>query len=443
MEATVSLAYTAAMQEHGIPITFAYVSDAHDNHGPGGGAFGPGQSGYTAQLQAYDQAFSNFFARLATDGIDKTNTLFIFTVDEGDHFVGVAPSPSTCDGSQANPCSYPPPPGQTNGIGEVSVNIDTVFTAEQPAVASQFKMGNNTNPGAPYDFTVHGDDAPTFYLSRIAGDAGPTGALSQTDPVTRSFEQAAAQLTVVSPYTGNTDSLLFKMMDQAGMAAAHMMTTGDPARNPVFTFFGNDDYFITDFPSSTKVGVINPGFAWNHGDDQSVIGQTWVGFVGPGVKNLPDETIWTDHTDVRPTMNSILGLHDTYISDGRVITQALQSTAYSSSLASNVATIETLGDNYKQINSPFDVFAQCIISVSTFALQASDGTYTSLEASITSLTSQRDTLATAIKTGLDGAEFGGTPISTTQATTWINQAQGLVASCNTLLASTTTSDAGH
>ena len=33
MEATVSLSYVAQMQEAGIPVTYAYVSDAHDGHG--------------------------------------------------------------------------------------------------------------------------------------------------------------------------------------------------------------------------------------------------------------------------------------------------------------------------------------------------------------------------------------------------------------------------
>jgi hypothetical protein len=27
-----SLAYVAAMQEHGVPVTFAYIADVHDNH---------------------------------------------------------------------------------------------------------------------------------------------------------------------------------------------------------------------------------------------------------------------------------------------------------------------------------------------------------------------------------------------------------------------------
>ncbi len=432
MYASVSLGYMAYMQEHGIPVTYAYISDAHDNHVTGN-AFGPGQAGYVAQLASYDTAFANFFTRLAADGIDKTNTLFIFTVDEGDHFVGVTPSPANCDGVNV-PCTYPPPAGQTSGLGEVDENIDTLMSSEQPAVASQFVMGNHANPGAPYDFTVHGDDAPTFYLSRVAGDAGPTGPLAQTDPVTRSFERAAAQLNVLNPYNGNTDPLLFKMADQTGMAAIHMMTTGDPVRNPTFVYFADDDYYIADFGLSCS-GCIGPAFAWNHGDDQSVIGMTWQGYVGPGVKNQADQTVFTDHTDLRVTINSILGLRDPYQGDGRVITQALQPSGYSTSLASNLTTVETLGDNYKQINAPFGPFGQCVLTASTYALQADDATYASFESSIATLTSQRDTLATAIKTALDGAEFGGTPVDSGMAASWITQAQAILTSCNMLVAS--------
>jgi hypothetical protein len=448
MEPAVALSYVASMQEHGVPITYTYLSDAHDSHGTDGSgqaAFGPGQAGYTAQLQAYDQAFANFFTRLAADGIDQSNTLFVFTVDEGDHFVGVAPQPSTCDGTAGNACNYPAPAGQSSGIGEVNVNIDTLFTTEQPTFSTNFVMGNDTNPGAPYDFTVHGDDAPPFYLSRVSAAAGTTGPLAQTDPIARQFERAAGAFTILNPYTGNTDNLLFKMADQTGMAAVHMITTGDPARNATFAYFADADYFITDFPSSTCADCIESSFAWNHGDDQSVIGQTWAGFVGPGVKNEAnqgDQTIWTDHTDVRPTMLSVLGLRDSYMSDGRVITQALNATDYSGAVAANTSTLESLGDAYKQINSPFDVFPQCALTVSTFALQADDATYASLESQIASMTSQRDTLATAIKTALDGAEFGGTPIATSQASTWIGQAAALVASCNTVASSLGTVDAG-
>jgi hypothetical protein len=429
MTAAVALGYMAAMQEHGVPVTFAYISDAHDNHGTDGNgqtAYGPGAAGYVAQLQAYDAAFANFFTRLANDGINQTNTLFIFTVDEGDHFVGGAPTPTTCDGV-TTPCVW-----ASDQIGEIDMNIDTLMSEEQPAIASKF-LGS----GAPDSFTVHGDDAPTFYLSRVSSAAGPVGALSQTDHDTRSFEQAAAALTFVSPYTGNTDSLLYQMADQTGMQAVHMYTTGDPARNPVFAYFGNDDYFITDFPSSTCVGCLDPSYAWNHGDDQSIIGMTWLGFVGPGVvsqNNGPDQTIFTDHTDVRPTIMSILGLEDDYSSDGRVITEALQPSAYSTNLDANLATTQSLGQSYKQINAPFGPFARCALSISTVALQANNAAYTSLESQLASLISTRNTLASSIIGALNAAEFGGTPVSTAQANSWISEAATLLANCQALQA---------
>ena len=106
-----SLAYVAAMQEHGIPVTTAYISDVHDNHSSDtffapavcssdleSGGLGPGDPCYEAQLAAYNEAFGKFFARLAKDGINQFNTLFVFTSDEGDHFSGGPATPSTCDG---------------------------------------------------------------------------------------------------------------------------------------------------------------------------------------------------------------------------------------------------------------------------------------------------------------------------------------------------------
>jgi hypothetical protein len=66
----------------------------------------------------------------------------------------------------------------------------------------------------------------------------------------------------VNPYTGATDPLMVALADQAGMKALHMITTGDPARNATFAFFGDPNYFITDFPTSTCETCINPAFAW-------------------------------------------------------------------------------------------------------------------------------------------------------------------------------------
>jgi hypothetical protein len=419
MSAAVTLAYVAAMHEHGVQVTFAYISDAHDNHGPDGTgqeAYGPGEAGYVQQLKAYDEAFAAFFARLAHDGITPRNTLFIFTVDEGDHFAGGAPSNPGCDGV-TTPCIWPA--GQ---IGEVDVNIDTLLANEVPALGALF-LGNT----APYDFTVHGDDAPPFYLAKYGTGGGPLG---QTDPLTRRFEHAIIHSTVVNPYTGNTDFLLAQIGDQTEMKALHMLTTGDPARNATFVLFGNPTYFITDYPPSTCATCIDPAYAWNHGDIQNVIANTWFGMVGPGVRHLGETAVWTDHTDLRPTILELAGLHDTYDEDGRVVTEVIS--AYALDLAANRTTIEQLGTVYKQLNAPFGAFGLSTLAASTRALAGDEATYTSIEGQIANLTTQRDALAAQIRTALNGAAFRHQPIREQQATSWITAAQGLLSQATAL-----------
>ena len=117
------------------------TSDAHDAH-PFGPAFGPGQAGYVAALKAYDNAFASFFTRLTNDGITSRNTLFIFTADEGDHFVGGPPSPSGCDGVTV-PCTY-------SQIGEINANLAGLLATQQ---------------GITTPFNVHSDSAPTVYIT--------------------------------------------------------------------------------------------------------------------------------------------------------------------------------------------------------------------------------------------------------------------------------------
>ncbi|HVN27380.1 MAG TPA: hypothetical protein VMT64_02780, partial [Candidatus Binataceae bacterium] len=122
----ISLAYAAAMQEHGIPVTYTYISDAHDNQtSPTSMTFGPGEAGYVAQLKDYDKGFEDFFASLAAHGINSSNTLFVVTADEGDHFVGSAPSPANCDGVHT-PCTY-------SRIGEVDADYTQFIGTTLPS----------------------------------------------------------------------------------------------------------------------------------------------------------------------------------------------------------------------------------------------------------------------------------------------------------------------
>jgi hypothetical protein len=403
--ASTTLSYVAKMQETGIPVTYGYISDAHDDHGATGErhiSYGPGQPGYVAQLQAYDQAFATFFDRLAADGITKDNTLFVFTVEEGDHFVGSQPTPAGCDGV-TTPCSY-------STIGEINMNL-----------AGQLA----TQRGITTPFTVHSDMAPTVYI---------TGNPSRTAGVTRNFARALGLLTAVSPYTGATDNVTVALADPVEMKALHMITA-DPQRTPTLTMFADPDYFLfAAAPTCALPCVFVPSpsnftFAWNHGSIDSEIAATWLGIVGPGVRTLgQDDTTWVDHTDLRPTILTLVGLQDSYVHDGRVLIEALDKRVLPQGLIGHRETLRRLIPVYKQLNAPFGSFGLDTLVASTRALKSDspgDATYTSIENRIQDLTGQRDALATKIRNALDAAEFGGRGLPAS-ATTWIRQAQDLL-----------------
>jgi hypothetical protein len=415
MEAAVSLAWVAQMQEAGIPITYAYISDAHDGHGTSGNihfAYGPGEAGYVQQLQDYDRAFDIFFTRLAADGITPRNTLFVFTVDEGDHFVGDAPTPVGCDGV-TTPCTY-------SRVGEINADLRRM-------ILTQFND--------PVDFTVHSDDAPTVYV---------TGMPEQTHSVVRNLEREMSALSWLNPYAGVVEgNIMVAMADQAGMKTLHMITA-DPYRTPTFTPFADPDWFFfaTGGPACSTPDACasipartNQSFAWNHGDIQDEIASTWVGYVGQGVDaNGLDGTTWADHTDVRPTILELVGLKDDYVHDGRVISEILQGYARPSAVKKSTHFL-ALAQMYKQLNAPFGDFGMAVLRASTKALasnDAGDATYNSIEGQIQSLTSQRDALVGQMNALLDGAEFNGQAFGDGLARALIAQGQNLLDQANAL-----------
>jgi hypothetical protein len=402
MTASVSLSYVAAMQEHGVPVTYAYISDSHDNHSSTT-AYGPGEAGYVAALKANDDAFAKFFARLASDGIDQSNTLFVFTADEGDHFVGGAPSPSNCDGV-TTPCTY-------SQIGEINANLTGLLATQQNVTTA---------------FNAHADSAPNFYLN---------GKPSSTDPNVRSFEHAVAALTVTNPITNATDMLTNYMADAVEMKLLHMVT-GDPARTPTFTVFGNPNYFQATGTAncSTPCVAEKATYAWNHGDVSPDINTTWLGMVGPGVNQVGvDNTTWSDHTDIRPTILALVGLKDDYTQAGRVLFEDLADSALPTSVVSSRQIITQLAQVYKKINAPVGELGLKTLEVSTKAIESSDpgdSTYTKLENQLSSITTQRDSLASQMISMLEQAVFANQPVDSTQAQQLIDQGNALLQQVN-------------
>jgi hypothetical protein len=424
MEATVTLSFVAQMQESGIPVTFAYISDAHDGHGTSGNihfAYGPGEAGYTQQLHDYDTAFQKFFDRLAADGITQKNTLFVFTVDEGDHFVGDQPTPAGCDGV-ATPCNY-------GRVGEVNADLRRM-------IYTQF--------GDATLFSVHSDDAPNVYVNGTS--AQPIR--DQTDPIVRNLEREMAGLSWLNPYTNTLENnIMVALADHTEMDTLHMVTA-DPFRTPTFTPFADPDWFFFATGGATPTTCATPAacafipartnqsFAWNHGDIQDEIASTWVGYVGPGIENMGTDATWSDHTDVRPTILELAGLQDDYVHDGRVITEILQGYARPLALKKS-SSFTALAGMYKQLNASFGQFAMDTLTASTRALASNDpgdATYSSIEGQIQSLTGQRDALAAQMIALLNGAEFNNTPFSDAQAQALITQGQALLDQAHALAA---------
>ena len=246
-----------------------------------------------------------------------------------------------------------------------------------------------------------------------------------------------AGLMIPNPYLGGSPvSALAAEADPVEEKLLHMVTA-DPLRTPNFTFFGDPDFFFdfapqpaffcADLPIDMALVCIDNGFAWNHGDIQPEIGTTWLGFVGPGVKHLGQTaSIFSDHTDQRPTMLALTGLKDDYTDDGRVLIEAIDKAVLPSSLKAHNATLLSLGAAYKQINSPFGSVAMDSLKVSTAALSSNDATtYLTLEQEIQGWTTTRDAIAGQMKAMLEGAAFGGQAIDEKQAKSLISQAQTL------------------
>jgi hypothetical protein len=411
-----SLGYAATMLEAGIPVVYVYLADGHDRNpvpldpttnlpGPSH-AFGAGEAEYVAQLKAYDVAFGKFFARLAADGITKDNTLFFVTADENDHFVGGAPSPANCNGITV-PCTYAQ-------IGEITTLLDRLLLTQR----------NNTTP-----FDLHFDDAPTVY---IHGNPAPT------DAVTRALEKDLDALRVTNPITNGQDKLNAFLADRAEMNLLHMITS-NPARSPSFTMFGNPDYFNTTSSASTGQGTSctqapacvleNPAFAWNHGDVQQEITRTWFGMVGPGVSRLGRyDQVFSDHTDLRPTMIALAGLKDDYAHDGRVLVELIDDHALPPGLRGEGGEdrFVELARAFKQLNAPLGPVGRNSLRYANRSILADDATYGRYLATIGDITGQRDELAGEIKTLLDGAAFNLQRIGEHQADQLIGRARRLI-----------------
>jgi hypothetical protein len=437
MEANNALGYTAALQEAGVPVTYTYLSDVHDDqyYTNNGNAFGPGEAGHEAQLREYNAAFQAFLRRLGEDGINKSNTVFLVTVDEGDHYDGGAPLNPDCNGvdvacqydtAEAGGAAYGTS-GYTRNVGEVDVNLPALIKGE----------GDSTM------FGFDGDDAPAIVVPNQTNPAGAPP--SQGSDTVRDLERTIAATKEFNPIINQTVPVTVSMADQVEENILHMVNS-DPNREPTFTLFGDPAFYLEGecnyvgaAQGQTPGPVTNEGpgcpaqdngYAWNHGDIQPEIATTWQGWVGPGVKNLGQtDDIWTDHTDARPTLLTLLGLHDDYASDGRTIAQIVQPSSLPSTIRSDQQTFDELGAVYKQLNAPFGAFGMATLNADTNGIESkstNDATFTGMESQLQACSKERATVSGEISAVLAAAENGTSPINPSVASGLENRGRELI-----------------
>jgi hypothetical protein len=143
-----------------------------------------------------------------------------------------------------------------------------------------------------------------------------------------------------------------------------------------------------------------------------------------------NHTVWSDHTDIRPTMLMLLGLHDDYLHDGRAITEPLYAWALPQALRAHRETLLRLGAVYKQINAAVGQLGLDSLQISTQALEsgspAGDSTYTTLENQLATITARRNALAAQMQALLESATFDNQAADEQQARALIAQGQALL-----------------
>jgi hypothetical protein len=100
-----------------------------------------------------------------------------------------------------------------------------------------------------------------------------------------------------------------------------------------------------------------------------------------------DTQVFTDHTDLRPTLLSLVALDDDYDHDGRAIFEIMTQDAIPPTIAAHLDTAERLAQLLKAINAPVGPLSVQTLKKSTTALASDDdSTYNAIESQLLEIT---------------------------------------------------------
>ena len=358
-------AYVAQMQESGVPVTYGYISDVHDLHVPNLArrlvlAARPpvrARSRYEQQLQAYDDAFASFFQR-ARSARDHTEQ----------HAVRRSPSTrattSPAASARRSPAAwlvYDHRP--CTNLSSVPDEPDRRGEREHQGPAPGRRAGLR-HPLRRRTGVLRERPAGRDRPDRAQARAGRRQRCSSLDPysATRRARCRSVPLTQA-------------LADTVEEKALHMVNA-DPNRTPTFTMFGNPDFFFRRRTRARECRVcVNPGFAWNHGDIQQEIGNTWVGIVGPGIAARRHRLDDVDGSHEPAADDAVAARPEGRLRRRRARARRRRSTSRHSRARSAARTCAQLADAYEQVNASFGAFATDTLKASTTALESTDDTH--------------------------------------------------------------------
>jgi len=120
--------------------------------------------------------------------------------------------------------------------------------------------------------------------------------------------------------------------------------------------------------------------------------------------------VFSDHTDLRPTIVALLGLQDDYVHDGRVLVEKLEPRALPDALEDSLDEYVELARAYKQINATKGSVGVNSLVAANRAITSDDKTYAKFLAKIGTITDERNELASEMIALLNGAAFAKKPI---------------------------------
>jgi hypothetical protein len=139
-----------------------------------------------------------------------------------------------------------------------------------------------------------------------------------------------------------------------------------------------------------------------------------------------NRSLWSDHTDIQPTMLALLGLRDDYAPDGRVLGEVMTRPALPTGMRPHRAILTRLGQVYTQLEAPVGRFGLATLRASTRALASHPATYTRIEHRLADLGHGRDQIAGMMRTMLLDSAFSGRPVNAAKTRALIRAGERLL-----------------